>query len=120
IAWFHISASKANFTCAVPLATGGSWKKSPVTMTYPFSVRVEPRGKEKRTWIPPNGTLDLRRIIAILASLSNKSLSTMETGDCYTVKLLQGSRHSPSSIMSTLVRAHRVAAFLFFRTFETR
>ncbi|KAJ7655720.1 hypothetical protein DFH06DRAFT_904702, partial [Mycena polygramma] len=26
--------SKANFTLALPLVTGGSWKKSPVTMSY--------------------------------------------------------------------------------------
>ncbi|KAI9464228.1 hypothetical protein HD554DRAFT_1997927, partial [Boletus coccyginus] len=63
IVWFHVSASKANLTIAVPLVTGGSWKKSP----------------KEHTWIPPNGSFDLRRVPAIPASLSNKSPSTMET-----------------------------------------
>jgi hypothetical protein len=60
----HVAASKQNFGDCPPLVTGGSWKKSPVTMT----------------WIPPKGLLGfLRSIWPILHSLSNKSASTMET-----------------------------------------
>ncbi|KAI5995495.1 hypothetical protein EDD15DRAFT_2165250, partial [Pisolithus albus] len=57
-------ASKANLTVALfPFETGGSWKKSP----------------ENQTWIPPNGSGDFRIILPNLASLSNKSPSSIET-----------------------------------------
>ncbi|KAF9218965.1 hypothetical protein BS17DRAFT_675583, partial [Gyrodon lividus] len=64
IVWFHVSASNANLTWAVPFVTGGSWKKSPA---------------KDRTWIPPKGWMDFRSILPIFASLSNRSPSTIET-----------------------------------------
>ncbi|KIK23020.1 hypothetical protein PISMIDRAFT_35031, partial [Pisolithus microcarpus 441] len=64
-------ASKANLTVALlPFETGGSWKKSPVTTIC---------CSKNRTWIPPNGSGDFRIILPNLASLSNKSPSSIET-----------------------------------------
>ncbi|KIJ65640.1 hypothetical protein HYDPIDRAFT_88507, partial [Hydnomerulius pinastri MD-312] len=63
IVWFHVWASKANLTLVVPFVTGGSWKKSPVTTT----------------WIAAYSSMDFRSMPPILASLSNKSPSTIET-----------------------------------------
>ncbi|KAI8996523.1 hypothetical protein BD414DRAFT_455332 [Trametes punicea] len=57
----HISASNANFTAVVPLATGGSWKKSPVTTNWTENRRF-------------------RMIWPICASLSKSSPSTIDTG----------------------------------------
>ncbi|KAH7923979.1 hypothetical protein BV22DRAFT_1014255, partial [Leucogyrophana mollusca] len=51
--------SKANLTCPAPFITGGSWKKSPVTITW---QRV-----------------DFLSMLPILASLSNRSPSTIDT-----------------------------------------
>ncbi|KIJ20942.1 hypothetical protein PAXINDRAFT_42012, partial [Paxillus involutus ATCC 200175] len=71
IVWFHISASNANLTLAIPFVTGGSWKKSPST---------KPGEKERdRTWIPPKGSMDFRSMLPNLTSLSNRSPSTIET-----------------------------------------
>ncbi|KIK96041.1 hypothetical protein PAXRUDRAFT_113193, partial [Paxillus rubicundulus Ve08.2h10] len=71
IVWFHISASNANLTLAVPFVTGGSWKKSPST---------ERRDNARdQTWIPPKGSADFRSMLPNLASLSNRSPSTIET-----------------------------------------
>ncbi|KAI0343278.1 hypothetical protein BDW22DRAFT_1295705, partial [Trametopsis cervina] len=53
--------SKANFTETVPLPTGGSWKKSPVTMTYIV------------------GSTFLLNILPMRASLSKRSPSTIDT-----------------------------------------
>ncbi|KAI0330903.1 hypothetical protein GY45DRAFT_1249975, partial [Cubamyces sp. BRFM 1775] len=60
--------SKANFTPALPLVTGGSWKKSPVTTTWPKGTS-------------PNGSGRLRIIEPMRASLSNRSPSTIDTVD---------------------------------------
>ncbi|KAI0078711.1 hypothetical protein K474DRAFT_1560114, partial [Panus rudis PR-1116 ss-1] len=51
--------SKANFTWFIPFATGGNWKKSPVTISYTSRF--------------------LRIMLPILASLSNRSPSTIDT-----------------------------------------
>ncbi|KAF9240717.1 hypothetical protein BU15DRAFT_20139, partial [Melanogaster broomeanus] len=64
-------ASNANLTLAVPFVTGGSWKKSP-------NAELSERARDG-TWIPPKGWMDFRSRLPTLASLSNKSPSTIET-----------------------------------------
>ena len=60
----HDFASNANVGCPL-LVTGGSWKKSPVMMS----------------WIPPKGLFSfLRKRRAMCASLSKRSPSSMDTG----------------------------------------
>ncbi|EGN96753.1 hypothetical protein SERLA73DRAFT_140501, partial [Serpula lacrymans var. lacrymans S7.3] len=61
--WPQYCASNANFTCPSPFMTGGSWKKSPVTITC----------------VPPKGSTDFFIMHPIFASLSKRSPSTMET-----------------------------------------
>ena len=63
---FQVSASKQKLGSRLPLVTGGSWKKSPVTII----------------WMPPNGlSIFLLRMRPTLLNLSNSSPSTMDT-DC--------------------------------------
>ncbi|KAJ7683359.1 hypothetical protein B0H17DRAFT_942006 [Mycena rosella] len=78
MACFQILASNANWTM-LALATGGNWKKSPVTMSCEVVsiYSIKPR---MVTWMPPKGSSDLRKMQAICASLSNRAASTMETG----------------------------------------
>ncbi|KAI0654100.1 hypothetical protein C8Q70DRAFT_926541 [Cubamyces menziesii] len=104
-----MSASKANFTAALPLFTGGSWKKSPRRW---LEVAV-------CTCIAPNGSGRLRIIEPMRASLSNRSPSTIDTADgtvSGSFGVNQTNDRLPSSMMRTLVRNHRVVAFLFFCT----
>ncbi|KAL4065876.1 hypothetical protein J3A83DRAFT_4098740, partial [Scleroderma citrinum] len=69
-------ASNANLTFSLlPFETGGNWKKSP----YIY-----------RTCIPPKGSDDLRILLPIVASLSNKSPSSMETRLCSTQREIEG------------------------------
>ncbi|KAJ7022118.1 hypothetical protein C8F04DRAFT_971901, partial [Mycena alexandri] len=55
--------SNANLTFSPLPATGGSWKKSPVTMS----------------WMPPKGLTSLRRMLPMRESLSNRSPSNIDT-----------------------------------------
>ncbi|KAI6041260.1 hypothetical protein EDC04DRAFT_2566006, partial [Pisolithus marmoratus] len=73
-------ASKANLTVALlPFETGGSWKKSPVTTTCRNVSGWACNIEKHRACIPPKGSEDFRIIPPNLASLSNKSPSSMET-----------------------------------------
>ncbi|KAJ7250513.1 hypothetical protein B0H12DRAFT_1019221 [Mycena haematopus] len=49
MACFQRFASKANVTLELPLVTGGSWKKSPVTMSCQDSISVEVSKRGKST-----------------------------------------------------------------------
>ncbi|KAJ6491751.1 hypothetical protein C8R47DRAFT_976473 [Mycena vitilis] len=70
--WLQRSASKANFTLALPLVTGGSWKKSPVTISYEALT-------ERHTCMPPNGRTFFLSMLPIRDSLSNRSPSSIDT-----------------------------------------
>ncbi|KAJ7181046.1 hypothetical protein C8R46DRAFT_885627, partial [Mycena filopes] len=67
--------SNANLTLFEPRSgTGGSWKKSPVTMS----------------WMPPNGFRSLRKMLPMRESLSNRSPSSMDTAAWHVNKRRQG------------------------------
>ncbi|KAF9460524.1 hypothetical protein BDZ94DRAFT_1133618, partial [Collybia nuda] len=65
-----------------PLPTGGSWKKSPVTIIYNRDISIRDKwglGDTKHTCRPPKGSGFFLRMLPMRASLSNKSPSTIET-----------------------------------------
>lgn len=78
-----------------------------------------------QTWMPPKGSVFLRRMLPMRASLSKRSPSTIDTGrrshqSACTLHRKDDEGDVPSSMMSTLVRSQRVLAFLFLRIFFAR
>lgn len=115
------SASKANFDS--PFVTGGSWKKSPVTIIWRrfHESKQRAQNSELRTCIPPKSFPFLRSCIDILASLSKRTPSTIETAQwCEVGREGYDRVYVPSSIISTFVRSHLMLAFRFFLIFVTR
>ena len=84
--FFHSRLSKAKNGSALPLVTGGNWKKSPVMTNCGGYVKSAHRTRirSRRACMPPKGrSVFFRRLWAIDERVSNKWPSTMETSPVY-------------------------------------